>query len=66
MPFMLRAGTFRFYVPEGVRLVHCHLPEQTEDRIQNRRAAFVLVVDHSGQLWQTDHVVLERYTSDVV
>ena len=34
--------------------------------IQDRKAAFVLVVDHSGQLWQSDHVVLERYTSDVV
>ena len=30
------------------------------------QGGFVLVVDHSGQLWQSDYVVLERYTSDVV
>ena len=53
-------------VPEGVRLVHCHLPMPQCPVIQDRKAAFVLVVDHSGQLWQGDHVVLERYASDVV
>ena len=46
--------------PEGVRLVHCHLPVPQYPVIQDRKAAFVLVVDHSGQLWQSDHVVLER------
>ena len=53
-------------VPEGVRLVHCHLPVPQYPVIQDRKVAFVLVVDHSGQLWQSDHVVLERYASDVV
>ena len=53
-------------VPEGVRLVNRHFPVPQYPVIQDRKAAFVLVVDHSGQLWQSDHVVFERYTSDVV
>ena len=53
-------------VPEGVRLVHYHLPVPQYPVIQDRKAVFVLVVDHSGQLWQSDYVVLVRYASDVV
>ena len=53
-------------VPEGFRLVHFQLPVPQYPVIQDRKAAFVLVVDHSGQLWQSDHVVHERYASDVV
>ena len=53
------------YVPEGVRLVHCHLPVPQYPVIQDRKADFILVVDHSGQHCQSNHVVLERYTSDV-
>ena len=37
-------------VTEGVRLVHFHLPVPQYPVIQDRKAAFVLVVDHSGQL----------------
>ena len=48
------------------RLRQCHRPVPQYPVIQDRKAGFVLVVDHSGQLWQSDHVVLERYTSDVV
>ena len=59
MPFMLREVD----VPEGVRLVHCHLPVPQYPVIQDRKAAVVLVVDHAGQLWKGDHVVLERYAS---
>ena len=55
MPFMLRAGMFRLMFQRVLDL-----------SIQDRKAAFVLVVDHSGQLWQNDHVVLESYASDVV
>ena len=58
MPFMLRAGTFRLMFQRvldlSIVIFRC------------RKAAFVLVVDHSGQLWQSEHVVLEKYTSDVV
>ena len=53
-------------VPEGVRHLHCYLPVPQYPVIQDCKAAFVLVVDRSGQLWQSGHVVLERYTSDVV
>ena len=56
-------GHVEFDVPEGVRLVHCHFPVPQYPVIQDRKTAFVLVVDHSGQLWQSDHVVLERYAS---
>ena len=35
-------------VPEGVRLVHCHLPVPQYPVIQDRKAAIVLSVDHSG------------------
>ena len=59
-------GHVKVDIPEGVRLVQCHLPVPQYPVIQDRKAAFVLVVDHSGQLWQSDHVVLERYSSDVV
>ena len=61
MPFMLRAGTFRLMFQRVLDLSIDIFPV-----IQDRKAAFVLVVDHSGQLWQSDHVVLERYYSDVV
>ena len=30
------------------------------------QGGLLLVVDRSGQLWQSDHVVLERFTSNVV
>ena len=65
MPFMLRADTFRL-MPEDVRLVHCHFPVQQYPVILDRKAAFVLAVDHSVQLWRSDLYVLERYASDVV
>ena len=62
MPFMLRAGTFRLMFQRvldlSIVIFRC--------RIQDRKVAFVLVVDHSGQLWQSDHVVLEGYAPDVV
>ena len=35
-------------VPEGVRLVHCHLPVPQYPVIQDGKAAFAVVVDHSG------------------
>ena len=57
MHFMLRAIVY-VDVPEGVGLVYCHLPVPQYPVIQDRKAAFVLVVDHSGQLLQSDHVVL--------
>ena len=59
-------GHVKVDVQEGVRLVHYHLPVPQYPVIQDRKAVLVLVVDHSGQLWQSDHVVLERYASDVV
>ena len=55
-----------FNIPEGVRLVHCHLPVPQHPVIQNRKAAFVLVIDHSSPLGVYEHVLLKRYASDVV
>ena len=59
-------GHVKFDVPEGIRLVHCHLPLPQYPVIQNRKAAFVLVIDHSSQLRMCDHVIYERYASDVI
>ena len=59
-------GHVKVDVLEDVGLVHCHLPVPQCPVIQDCKAAFVLVVYHSDQLWQSDHVVLERYASDVV
>ena len=59
-------GYVKVDVSESVRLLLCHLPVPQYPVIQDRKAVFVLVVDHSGQLWQSDHAVLKRYTSDVV
>ena len=63
MPFMLRAGTFRLMFQ---RVLDLSIPVPQYPVVQDRKAAFLLVVDHSGQLWQSYHVVLERYTSVVV
>ena len=41
-------GEVKFDVPEGVILVHYHLPKPLYPVIQNRKAAFVLVNDHSS------------------
>ena len=65
---MLRAGTFRlmFQRVSDLSIAFFLLPVPQYPVIQDRKAAFVLVVDRSGLLWQSDHVVLERYTSNVV
>ena len=54
-------GHVSVYVPEGVRLVHCHLPVPQYPAIQIRKAAFVLVMDRSSQLGMYDHVIHARY-----
>ena len=62
---MLRADTL-FDISEGVALVQSHPPVPQYPVIQVRKAAFVLVVDHSSQLGVCDHVIHERYAVDIV
>ena len=50
-------GHVQVDVPEGVRLVYWHLSVPQYPVIQDRKAAFVLVVDRSDQLWQSDAAI---------
>ena len=51
-------GHIEIDIPEGVALVFADFSVPQYPVIQDRKAAFVLVVDHSGQLWLSDHVIL--------
>ena len=64
--FYAADGQVEIDYSEALRLVHCHLPVPQYPVIQNRKAALVLVIDHSSQLGVCDHVILEKYASDVV
>ena len=66
MPFMLRAGTFRLMFQRVSDLSIVIFRCRSTLFIQNRKAAFVLVIDHSSKLGVCDNVILARYSSDVV
>ena len=46
-------------IPEGVAFVSAYFSVPQYPVIQDRKAAFVLVVDHAGQLWLSDYFVLQ-------
>ena len=59
-------GHFKVYAPECAGLVHCHLSVPQYPVIQDRKAAFVLVVYHSSQLGISDNVIFEADAFNVV
>ena len=52
-------GHVEIDIPEGVALVFAEFSVPQYPVVQDREVAFVLVADHAGQLWQSDHVILE-------
>ena len=51
-------GHVEIDIPEGVALVFADFSVPQNPVKQDRKTAFVLVVDHSGQIWLSDYVIL--------
>ena len=59
-------GHVEIDIPEDVDFVSAYFSVPQYPVIQDRKAAFVLVVDHAGQLWLSDHFVLQTDFSNTV
>ena len=59
-------GHVEIDIPEGIALVFADFEVAEHPVIEECKTAFVLVGDHSGQLWLSDHVILQTDVLDAV